>query len=413
MFDVIDEGAIYIINGLNKNNYEAYLVGGCVRDMILQKKPEDFDVATSASPDEVKSIFKKTIDTGIQHGTVTVRVNNKSYEVTTYRIDGEYKDNRRPSNVKFTCSLENDLARRDFTMNAIAYHPQIGFVDPFDGQGDINRKIIKAVGEPGQRFNEDALRILRAVRFSVQLGFDISPPTIKSAIENAHLIKNLSTERIRDEFFKTIQGRYFDKFKLFAEFAPYIDVGLAGYIKENMDNIVKYAPLCGGGLTGLLAMFFYNYPPDKTESLLKALKASSSLARSARLVLEAFHTPALGYTIRKAAGIAGYEHFEITVGMHMSIAEAEGGPYMAYAEKLSRGYDSVKLNGPPITLKDLDINGGDLHGVAEGKLMGWVLKYLMGMVLKYPFYNKKSLLMALAKRYVEKAGPNAHCSNFI
>ena len=167
----IDKGAEKILETLNGKGYEAYIVGGCVRDMIMGRKPGDWDITTSARPEETKKCFKRTFDTGIKHGTITVLLDGGSYEVTTYRIEGEYTDCRHPDEVVFTRDIHEDLLRRDFTMNAIAYHPREGFIDPFGGRDDIEKKTIRGVGFPDERFREDALRMLRAVRFAAQLGF--------------------------------------------------------------------------------------------------------------------------------------------------------------------------------------------------------------------------------------------------
>ena len=159
----------YIIESLMSAGYEAYIVGGCVRDSLLEKEPDDWDITTSARPDEIKKLFVKTVDTGIQHGTVTVIIQGECFEVTTYRIDGEYVDGRHPTEVRFTSNLVEDLKRRDFTINAMAYNPIVGLVDIFRGQEDIEKKIIRCVGNAQERFQEDALRIMRAVRFAAQL----------------------------------------------------------------------------------------------------------------------------------------------------------------------------------------------------------------------------------------------------
>ena len=171
---------VRIINTLEQHGYEAYAVGGCVRDAMLGREPEDWDITTSAKPLEVKGLFRKTIDTGLQHGTITVMVNGEGYEVTTYRIDGEYEDGRHPKEVAFTTSLRMDLERRDFTINAMAYNDRSGLVDEFDGVGDLKRGVIRCVGDAGQRFDEDALRMLRAVRFSGQLGFTIEDAKLQA-----------------------------------------------------------------------------------------------------------------------------------------------------------------------------------------------------------------------------------------
>ena len=195
-----------IFDTLNNAGYECFMVGGCVRDFLLNKTPHDVDFTTDATPDEMKECFKNfnVIETGIQHGTLTVVINHIPYEITTYRVDGEYLDNRRPESVKFVKDIKNDLARRDFTINAIAYNPSVGFVDCFNGMQDLKDGIIRCVNEPKQRLNEDALRILRALRFSAVLGYKIESATEKACFELSHLLQNISAERVVVELFKTI-----------------------------------------------------------------------------------------------------------------------------------------------------------------------------------------------------------------
>ena len=193
-----------ILHILEENGYEAYAVGGCVRDTLLGRKPEDWDITTSAKPPEVKRIFRNTIDTGIQHGTVTVMVNHVGYEVTTYRIDGEYEDGRHPREVEFTGNLKMDLERRDFTINAMAYNESVGLVDEFHGMDDLQRGVIRCVGDAGQRFDEDALRMLRAVRFAGQLQFAVEESTKKAICQRAKNLSRISSERIRTELTKLL-----------------------------------------------------------------------------------------------------------------------------------------------------------------------------------------------------------------
>ena len=236
----IPKDVIFIIDEINKRGFEAMLVGGSVRDMIMGIKPKDWDITTSATPDEVIKIFPRVIETGIEHGTVTVVIDKENYEITTYRIDGKYEDYRRPEEVYFTKNLEEDLMRRDFTMNAIAYHPQVGYIDPFNGRKSIKEKTIIAVGNPDKRFNEDALRMLRAIRFSAQLDFKIEENTFKSIIKNEKLIENVSVERIRDELYKTFSSKYIDNIKYFMECNILNYATLFGeYFNENYDLIKK------------------------------------------------------------------------------------------------------------------------------------------------------------------------------
>lgn len=201
------EDVSLIIHTLEKAGYEAYAVGGCVRDEVLGRIPQDWDITTSAKPLEIKHLFRKTIDTGIQHGTVTVMLNHTGYEVTTYRIDGEYEDSRHPNSVEFTDNLKLDLERRDFTINAMAYNNTRGLVDEFNGMEDMEARMIRCVGDAGERFDEDALRMLRAVRFSGQLGFRIEENTRQAILERAGNLKSISAERIRAELTKLLVSK--------------------------------------------------------------------------------------------------------------------------------------------------------------------------------------------------------------
>ena len=198
----------YALQKLNNNSFEAYVVGGCVRDSLMGRKPNDWDITTNALPEQIISVFSenRVIPTGIQHGTVTVLIDEQALEITTYRIDGTYSDNRRPDNVSFTGNLQDDLCRRDFTVNALAFHPQFGIVDCFSGLADIDKQQIVCVGDPEKRFTEDALRILRALRFSSQLGFSIEKMTSKAIHRLAPLLRCVSAERIQAELIKLLCG---------------------------------------------------------------------------------------------------------------------------------------------------------------------------------------------------------------
>ena len=228
----IPDDARQIIDVLYDAGYEAFVVGGCVRDSLLGKEPKDWDITTSAAPEVVKSLFKKTIDTGIQHGTVTVRLNKESYEVTTYRVDGEYKDSRRPESVEFTSNLEEDLLRRDFTINAMAYNDRVGVVDKFNGIEDLNNHVIRCVGNPVERFSEDALRILRAIRFSAQLDFDIDSETKDAIKKLAPTLANISAERIKTEFDKTLMSNHPEKIM------DAYELGITKVVLPEYDNLV-------------------------------------------------------------------------------------------------------------------------------------------------------------------------------
>ena len=196
---ILPENVSRIIDTLMRAGYEAYAVGGCIRDSLLGREPKDWDITTSASPAEVKALFPKTVDTGIAHGTVTVLLNREGFEVTTYRVDGTYEDFRHPKEVTFTPDLNEDLKRRDFTINAMAYNDTHGLIDAFDGAADLDRKIVRCVGAPKERFSEDALRMMRAVRFGAQLGFTVEEQTRSAICALAPTLKKISAERIQSE----------------------------------------------------------------------------------------------------------------------------------------------------------------------------------------------------------------------
>lgn len=229
----IPQDAKIILNKLHENGYEAYVVGGCVRDKLLGKEPEDWDITTSAKPKEVKALFKRTIDTGIQHGTVTIMIDKVGYEVTTYRMDGEYEDHRHPKEVIFTPKLEEDLKRRDFTINAMAYNEEDGLIDIFSGIEDLKNGIVRCVGDARERFTEDALRMLRGIRFAGQLQFELEKKTYQAICEKKDLLKNVSVERIRTELSKLLLSEGSDRLMLAVEsgltkiFLPEFDVMLA------------------------------------------------------------------------------------------------------------------------------------------------------------------------------------------
>lgn len=207
----------YILEKLNKRGYEAYIVGGCVRDTYMGVIPKDWDITTNAIPEEIKKIFPHTVDTGIKHGTVTVIIEKEHFEITTYRIDGEYIDRRRPNTVEYTQNLLEDLRRRDFTINSMAYNTNTGIIDPYNGISDIKRGIIRAVGCPNERFDEDALRILRGIRFSARFNYTIEEETYNAMLDKAVNLSKISYERIRDEIIKTLESNNPEKLILYKE----------------------------------------------------------------------------------------------------------------------------------------------------------------------------------------------------
>ncbi len=239
----LSQGSKKALELLHANGYEAYVVGGSVRDMLMGNKANDFDITTSATPNQMKRVFEDfyTIDTGIKHGTITFVYEKEPIEITTYRIDGDYKDSRHPQSVEFTTKLENDLSRRDFTINALVYNENDGIIDLFGGQNDIKNKIIKAIGDPKKRFQEDALRILRGVRFASQLGFTIEKSTKEAMIECAHLLHNISSERINTEITKFLLGKnvknaLLENYEIIGEIIPQIKE-MHGFEQNNKYHI--------------------------------------------------------------------------------------------------------------------------------------------------------------------------------
>jgi len=238
----LPEDVAGIIHILEKAGYEAYAVGGCIRDTILGREPQDWDITTSAKPEQIKRLFPKTVDTGIQHGTVTVLRNHVGYEVTTYRIDGEYEDSRHPSSVEFTDNLALDLERRDFTINAMAYNDARGLMDEFQGMRDLEMGVIRCVGDAGDRFDEDALRMLRAVRFSGQLCFTVEESTRRATEERASNLRQISAERIRVELTKLLVARDAGKIRdafhmgMTKVFLPELDA-MMGWEQKNPHHI--------------------------------------------------------------------------------------------------------------------------------------------------------------------------------
>lgn len=241
--DFLSQEALFIIRELEKNGFEAYAVGGCVRDYLMGTGVNDYDITSNASTDEIKAVFSacKTIDTGIKHGTVTVLVNNIPFEITTYRLETTYSDNRHPDNVIFTKNLEEDLSRRDFTVNSIAYCPDKGFVDLYNGRDDIANKVIRCVGNPEERFKEDSLRILRGLRFASVLDFTVEEKTKNAMLSCRKLVKNISKERIFSELSRLLCGKnvkailteYAD---IFGEIIPEINK-MKGFDQHNFHHI--------------------------------------------------------------------------------------------------------------------------------------------------------------------------------
>lgn len=438
---------IKIIQAIEKAGYEAYIVGGCVRDLLMDREPNDWDITTSAKPEQIKAIFPRTYDTGIAHGTVTVIIEGDHYEVTTYRIEGEYKDFRRPEEVNFVEDITLDLARRDFTMNAIAYHPDRGFIDPYNGIEAIHQKSICSVRNAKERFSEDALRILRAVRFAAQLGFTIKQETIQGIKDCKELLQYISKERIRDEFLKIcLSDRpcWIDKLYewelltyIMPEFIPCYTTSqnhphhiynVATHtikVMENMPSTIMTR------LSGLLHDIgkpmthttdqkgidhFYNHPKKSAEiakKVLKELRLDNQTIKDVTMLVS-YHDYFIEHSITKEQikrllSIMDVELFQLLIALQLADAKAQN------PSKLPRKLEALALQKQLLeeilmskecyTKKMLAITGSELieMGIPKGKEIGILLEKALMYVIQNPEKNtKEALLLFCQKQYKNK-----------
>lgn len=431
-----------IIQALQEHGYEAYAVGGCVRDSLLGREPGDWDITTSASPDETKKLFARTVDTGIEHGTVTVLLGKEGFEVTTYRIDGKYEDSRHPTEVIFTRNLREDLLRRDFTINAMAYNDTEGIVDIFGGMDDLKRKIIRCVGNARERFGEDALRIMRGVRFAAQLGFSLEKETKEAMTELAPTLEKISAERIQTELVK-----------LFVSDSPELireayHLGITAVILPEFDEMMrtgqetKYHRYDVGEHT---VQAVCNVPPDKVlrltmllhdvakpemktvdadgtahfkghdirgeqkaKEILRRLKFDNdTIHKVTKLVRwHDYRMPAEKKNVRKAMSKISAELFP----MYLLVKRADILAHSMYRREeelenlsgLQKCYEEIVADHECVSLKQLAVTGTDLIGIGmkPGKQIGEVLNELLRIVLEYPeFNNKEHLLRFVQNRF--------------
>lgn len=394
----------HIIDVLMENGYEAYAVGGCVRDSILGRVPGDWDITTSALPMQVKGLFRRTVDTGIQHGTVTVMLGRNGYEVTTYRIDGKYEDSRHPESVEFTPMLEEDLKRRDFTINAMAYNDEHGIVDIFDGVGDLQRRIIRCVGNAHDRFDEDALRILRAVRFSAQLGFDIEENTARAARELAPTLVKISRERIHTELNKLLLSDNPDYFSLVHSIGVMgiIIPELADVDEQSIVSIRRFIGKTKKSLPERYAAMLSCIDSDTAGRVLKGLKLdNATIAMAVRLVKY--------YNMAPVTDEAAVRHYINEVGesdalriIDFNISVGDSGTDKGYTD-MKKLCVMVIERGDCTGLKNLKISGKDLKelGIQAGRQLGMILQELLDEVLDNPQLNNADYLTG---RALELAG---------
>lgn len=394
----------HIIGVLMENGYEAYAVGGCVRDSILGRMPGDWDITTSALPMQVKGMFRRTVDTGIQHGTVTVMLGRNGYEVTTYRIDGKYEDSRHPESVEFTPKLEEDLKRRDFTINAMAYNDEHGIVDIFDGVGDLQRKIIRCVGNAHDRFDEDALRILRAVRFSAQLGFGIEENTARAAKELAVNLKKISSERIHTEFNKMLKSPHPDYFSV-ADAIGIMEIVLPEYhvmSAEDKAFVGGLARECACLLPERYAAMLFmsggyseEGSADTAKRVLKRLKLDNDTINTALMLLRfgMLEITDDESRIRHIIYETGDKNILRILDFRAAYEKCIGNDIT----DVRRMYDICNMifeRGDCVSLKNLAITGRELMamGVPAGRQMGEILNSLLMLVLDNPQLNDRGQL---------------------
>ena len=408
-----------IIEALEARGYEAYAVGGAVRDLLLGLTPGDFDVTTSALPEEVKAVFPRTIDTGIAHGTVTVMKYGVGYEVTTYRIDGKYNDARHPEAVEFTRSLREDLRRRDFTVNAMAYNDRTGLVDLFGGREDLERGVIRAVGIPEERFREDALRIMRCVRFAAQLNFSIEEETLTAAAALSGNLKMISRERIREEFLKILLSDHPEQlltlyriggFESFSDDA-FSDVDAA--CLERTIRVLQHLPK---DRVLRLSAFLSDAAEAAAGSgqdvgrafadrMLTGLKFDNE-TRDAVAELVFYRTLPMGLSkteVRKLIAKIGYTQFDRL----MQLLEAElltDGYTLDALETLAEYRLEIEASGDCVRMKDMRLGGKDLirMGMKPGIAMGTLLEQLFSEVLEHPGLNTEEKLRLRAQELIRE-----------
>lgn len=431
----IPQDALMILRTLHGSDHQAYLVGGCVRDRLLGREPKDWDIATSATPAEVKAIFDHVIPTGEKHGTVTVMVGEVGYEVTTFRTDGKYTDGRRPDDVTFVMDIKEDLARRDLTINAIAFDG-VNYIDPFDGMKDIQHGQIRAVGLAAERFEEDPLRMMRAIRLSTQLGFGISGKTIMAIQDCAPLINRVSQERIRDELTKILLSD-----------DPSMGIGTL-YMVGLLDHIMPELARCAGfqqhnphhrkdvfdhildvlegtpaGLNVRLGALFHDIGKPDTltfddkgvghfyrhhvvgadiaETVMTRLRFPSNVVKDVKILVHEHmsRVPGLRSSVVKRFVNRVGEHnlTDLFALMRADIAAHKPPHDYSEVEYLEAEVERIRRERPPMSLKDLAINGSDLIdlGLEAGPTIGRALKTLLEVVIETPAKNTKDALSGI------------------
>lgn len=437
---VLPKNVKLIIDILNKNDFEAFVVGGCVRDSIIGLTPHDWDICTNAKPEEIKNCFSNfnTFDSGLKHGTISIVIDSEVFEVTTYRIDGAYSDNRRPDSVTFTSDIAKDLARRDFTVNAMAYNEQYGLLDPYGGRNDLSEKIIRCVGNSDFRFNEDALRIIRALRFASVYDFVIENETSESISKNADLLKNIAVERISVEFNKLLCGngteeilnKYRDVIAVFIpEIKPMFDY--SQHTKHHNRDLWHHTTYSVKSIDKMpllrMSMLLHDigkpkackrdedgtchfkghpkYSAEMAETILRRLKYPTDFIETCVTLIK-YHDVRFNGSkcqLRHVMSAIGDKNVELLLKIQRAdiMAQSEY-KHKEKLEKLNlacRVYEEILADKDCFTLKQLEINGNDIKklGVTEGVKIGKILKMLLSLVIEDKLENEKSALLNKAE----------------
>ena len=391
-----------IIERLKEHGFEGFAVGGCVRDSLLKKTPKDWDITTDALPVDMKKIFKKTFDTGIAHGTVTVLMDGVGYELTTYRIDGNYSDGRHPDSVSFSKNLSEDLCRRDFTINAMAYSNKKGIVDLFDGRKDLQNGIIRAVGDAKKRFDEDALRMLRAVRFASQLGFKIDDDTFEAIKEKAKLLSKVSKERIFVELNKSLNGDFAQNIKMV------YTSGLYRYIGKEFakldKNIYDFYPRKFPNKKHMYwAAFLDNIENvEAVKKILFELKSDNATRNNTYLLVKELKNPLpssdedIRWSLHRIGADLFCDYIEILKSDKKNV------DILDKIDTIENRYSQILKENHAYEISMLDITGKDLMdiGISKGPKIGEVLEFLLKKVIENPMNNEKSSLLRLAKEFI-------------
>lgn len=390
--------ALPILDIFEKNGFEAYFVGGSVRDALLGKPINDIDIATSAFPEEVKSIFKKTIDVGIQHGTVVVLFHNEPYEVTTFRTESGYQDYRRPDEVTFVRSLEEDLKRRDFTINAFAMDQKGVIKDFFQGLTDLDDKVIRAVGDPFERFSEDALRIMRAIRFQSQLNFEIEKETFQAIVESAPLLSKIAVERIHIEFVKLMLGSAMAKALL-----NFIEANLYSYCpglaqsEEDLRNLAAF-PLRVKNEVQIWTLlgYYLNLSGQDLGRFMKKWKSSNEIMKQSKKTLQALYD---------RIDQNGWRALNLYQSGQQAVEDAE---YLVSGLQDSHDMDLARQLYTELPIKskdDMAINGHNLIELSSrrpGKWVGDLLDDLEEKILLSELENDRDVLMDYSHQYIDQ-----------